>query len=308
MILGRMKGKKVIVTGGAGFIGSNLVQSLVENNEVLVVDNLHTGSIDNLKEFEGDNLTFLQKDARDFESIDFEADVVFHLGFYSASPMYRENPMLVSEVIAGMTSVLEYAREHGSSVVFSSTSSIYNGVKPPHREDIIPGVTDLYTEARIACERLSQLYWQLYGVNTSAMRFFSVYGYHEKAKGGYANLATQFLWDIRAGRNPVIYGDGEQRRDFVFATDVCDALVKASEHKGFDVFNVGYGKNFSLNQLLQKLNSILGTDVKAKYIEMPVKNYVMETLADVSKAERILNFRAGIDLDRGLKLLADYYR
>jgi UDP-glucose 4-epimerase len=140
------------------------------------------------------------------------------------------------------------------------------------------------------------------------MRFFSVYGYHEKAKGGYANLATQFLWDIRAGRNPVIYGDGEQRRDFVFATDVCDALVKASEHKGFDVFNVGYGKNFSLNQLLQKLNSILGTDVKAKYIEMPVKNYVMETLADVSKAERILNFRAGIDLDRGLKLLADYYR
>ncbi len=303
-----MKNKRVIVTGGAGFIGSNLVEKLVADNEVLVIDNLHTGSHDNLREFESENLKVLNQDAKSVHDLDYEADYVFHLGFYSASPMYRNDPFLVSEVVAGMTSVLEYARERGTPVVFSSTSSIYNGVEPPHREDIIPAVTDLYTEGRIAAERLSELYNNLYGINVSAMRFFSVYGYHEKAKDGYANLATQFLWAMKNGEAPVIYGDGEQRRDFVFATDVVDCLLKASQNKGYDVFNVGSGKNYSLNELVDKLNSLLGTDIQPKYIEMPVKNYVMETLADTSKAEKKLGFKAGIDLDRGLKLINDYYR
>ena len=303
-----MKDKRVIVTGGAGFIGTNLVARLVSENEVLVIDNLHTGTNDNLKEFESDNLKVLNSDVKDINKVDFEADVVFHLGFYSASPMYRQNPQLVSEVISGMTSVLEYAKERGSNVVFSSTSSIYNGVEPPHREDIIPGVTDFYTEGRIESERLSELYNRLFGVNVSAMRFFSVYGYHEKAKGGFANLASQFLWDMKGGKSPVIYGDGEQRRDFIFSTDVVDCLLKASEHKGFDVFNVGSGKNYSLNQLVDKLNKLLGTSIKPEYIEMPVKNYVMETLADTSKAEKLLGFKAQIDLDKGLKLINEYYR
>lgn len=303
-----MKDKRVIVTGGAGFIGTNLVSKLVSDNEVLVIDNLHTGSNDNLREFESENLKVLNSDVKDINNVDFEADVVFHLGFYSASPMYRDNPQLVSEVVSGMTSVLEYARERGSNIVFSSTSSIYNGVKPPHREDIIPAVTDLYTEGRIASERLSELYNKLHGINVSAMRFFSVYGYHERAKAGFANLASQFLWDMKAGKAPVIYGNGEQRRDFVFATDVVDCLIKASEHKGYDVFNVGYGKNYSLNELVDKLNSLLGTDIMPDYIEMPVKNYVMETLADTSKAKKTLGFKAQVDLDKGLKLINDYYR
>ncbi len=252
-----MKNKKVIVTGGAGFIGTNLVEKLVNDNEVLVIDNLHTGSNQNLKEFESENLKVVNDDAKSITKMDFDADVVFHLGFYSASPMYRSNPMLVSEVVAGMTAVLEYARERQAPVVFSSTSSIYNGVKPPHREDIIPEVTDLYTEGRIASERLGLLYQKLHGVNVAAMRFFSVYGYHEKAKDGYANLATQFLWAMKRDEAPVIYGDGEQRRDFIFAGDVADALIKASDVKGFEIFNVGYGKNYSLNELVENSTGCL---------------------------------------------------
>ncbi|AKA49279.1 nucleoside-diphosphate sugar epimerase [uncultured archaeon] len=301
-----METKNIIITGGAGFIGSNLAEALKDHN-LTIIDNLHTGTEENIRSAES-GATFKKMDVKDIGSQTGDFDSIYHLGFYSASPMYRDNPNLVSEVIAGMIAVLEFSVKNSSPLVFSSTSSIYNGIPVPHREDIIPKVSDFYTEARIASERLAGLYAKLHGVNVAAMRFFSVYGYHEKAKGGYANLATQFLWEMMGDRSPVVYGDGTQRRDFVFVTDVVDALIKASSIRGYDVFNVGYGKNYDLNELVSKLNSLLGKNIAPKYIEMPVKNYVMETLADVSNASAKLGFRAKIDLDKGLRLIHDYYR
>lgn len=295
-----------LVTGGAGFIGSNLVETLAKKGDVLVVDNLHTGSEKNL-DLRNGNIKFMKGDSKDVSGLGFEPEAIFHLGIYSASPMYRDNPMLVGEVINGMIGVLEFARKIDAPVVFASTSSIYNGVTPPHRELVTPGVTDYYTEARIGAERMSELYSKLYGLNIAAMRFFSVYGYHEEAKKGYANLATQFLTGIMRGESPVIYGDGTQRRDFVFVTDVVNALNRASGVKGYNVFNVGYGKNYSLLELVDMINETLGTDVRPEFIEMPVKNYVMETLADTSKAEKELGFRAEISLRDGLKKIAEYY-
>lgn len=297
---------KYLVTGGAGFIGSNLVSELSKSGSVLVVDNLHTGSESNL-ELNGNTVTFQKGDSKNVGDLNVNPEKIFHLGIYSASPMYRENPMLVGEVINGMIGVLELAKKTGSNVVFASTSSIYNGVEPPHKEDITPGVTDYYTEARIGAERVSELYSKLFGVNVAAMRFFSVYGYHEEAKKGYANLATQFLNSIMKDEKPVIYGDGTQRRDFVFVTDVVDALIRASGIKGYDVFNVGYGKNYSLLELVDKLNSILGKNIEPEFIEMPVKNYVMETLADTTKAEKVLGFKARVTLEDGLHKIAEYY-
>jgi UDP-glucose 4-epimerase len=302
-----MTDSSIIVTGGAGFIGSNLVEALSKDNSVIVLDNLHTGSRDNISGPVKSGVKFLKKDARDIGEIKEKVSCIYHLGFYSASPMYRENPHLVAEVIDGMISVLELARKNDCPVVFSSTSSIYNGIKPPHREDVIPGVTDYYTEGRIEAERLSELYYRLYGLNVSAMRFFSVYGFHEDAKHGYANLATQFMKAMIKNEQPVIYGDGTQRRDFVFVTDVVDALLKASTSKGFEVYNVGSGVNYSLNELVDKINNLLGSSISAKYIEMLLKNYVMETLADTTKASRKLGFKAKIDLDSGLRTLAKYY-
>ncbi|GGM79208.1 UDP-glucose 4-epimerase-like protein [Thermogymnomonas acidicola] len=296
----------ILVTGGAGFIGTNLVLSLAGENRVTVIDNLHTGSEENLKEVR-DRVEFIRGDAKDAPGLKHGFDLIFHLGFYSASPMYRNNPMLVGEVVNGMIGILELARRVQCPVVFSSTSSIYNGIKPPHREDAQPLVTDFYTEARIAAERISQLYNQLYDLNVAAMRFFSVYGKYERAKNGYANLATQFLWDMKAGRQPVIYGNGKQRRDFVYAGDVVEALVRATKVKGFRVYNVGYGKNYSLNELVAKLNSLLGTEIEPKYVPMPIKNYVMETLADTSRAESEIGFRARVGLDEGLRIINDFY-
>jgi UDP-glucose 4-epimerase len=299
-----ISGREIIVSGGAGFIGSNLVERLAQDNKVHVIDNLHTGSMDNLKDAQKTgNVDFIKDDVKNIARHGIDTDLIFHIGIYSSSPMYKKNPNLVNEVVEGMINVLEYAKKHNTTVVFASTSSIYSGIKTPHREDVVPFVTDYYTEARIAAERLSELYASLHGVNVAAMRFFSVYGRHEEAKKGYANLVSQFLWAMKKGEQPVIYGDGTQRRDFVFADDVVDALMAASGVKGFDKFNVGTGKNYSLKETVEKINHALGTSIESKYVNMPMKNYVMETLADTSKSERVLGFKAKIGLDNGISKL-----
>lgn len=299
-----IKGKKIIVTGGAGFIGSNLVEDLCRNNKIYVIDNMHTGSPTNLKHaMKSGNVKLINGDVKSISKYKIKADTVFHLGMYSSSPMYKKNPMLLAEVVAGMINVLEYSREQGSQVVFASTSSIYNGVKPPQSEGIVPKVTDYYTEGRVFCERISELYNKMYGTNIAAMRFFSVYGKHEEAKKSYANLVTQFIWEMKKGRSPVIYGDGRQKRDLVYVSDVVDALKKAASVRGFEILNVGTGKNCSLNELVGKINKELGTSIKPRYVKMPMKNYVMETKADTRKAKRVLGFRAKISLERGISLL-----
>jgi UDP-glucose 4-epimerase len=298
-----VKGKSILITGGAGFIGSNLVENLRRENDIVVLDNLHTGKKSNLKDSIRDGVKFIKEDSKSVEKLRQDFDYVFHLGIYSASPMYRENPNLVGEVVEGITSVLEYCKKRDIPLVFASTSSIYNGIKPPHKENIIPGVTDYYTEARIACERLSELYCNLFDMKVAAMRFFSVYGYNDIGKGRFANLVTQFMDSMLRGERPVIYGDGSQQRDFVFVTDVVDALIRASSVKKFGIYNVGTGKNYSLNDAMDRLKKVTGKEIEAKFIEMPVKNYVMTTLADTSKAKKEIGFSAKVGLDEGIGLL-----
>jgi len=189
-----MKGRRILITGVAGFVGSNLVEELSRDNSILVMDNMHTGLVSNLDGFM-DRIELRVLDTEDIFEVDFTPDVIFHLGMYSSTPMYRENRSLVHKVVDGTMKVMEFAKKNNSRVVAASSSSIYNGHPTPQREDMVPMVTDFYTEARLSAERLTTLYTKMFGLKATCLRFFSVYGPRERSKGPYANLVSQFIWD-----------------------------------------------------------------------------------------------------------------
>ena len=289
-----------LVTGGAGFIGSNLVEELLKAGEdVVVLDNMHTGSPGNLEGLEG-SLKLIRASCNDLPGMDLHPEKIYHLGIPSSSPMYKKNPYLVGEALNGFTAVFELARKSGARVVYASSSSLYNGLLPPHREDMTIQVADYYTEARLAMERMAELYKRLFDVNSVGMRFFSVYGPKEEAKKEYANMVTQFLWEMREGKTPVIFGDGSQTRDFTYVKDVVRALQLAMKSDYHGILNVGTGKAYSFNDVIEILNQKLGLSVKPQYAKNPIKNYVMHTLADTSKAEREIGFKAQSPFDKGI--------
>ncbi|MEM3674477.1 MAG: NAD-dependent epimerase/dehydratase family protein [Candidatus Methanomethyliaceae archaeon] len=294
----------VLITGGCGFIGNNIVARLVEEGyKVAIFDNLFTGSLRNI---EGFDVEFFNEP---YEKIPFlidSVDMIFHLGMPSSSLMYKREPLLVGRTINEAISIFEFANKCGCKVVYASTSSLYNGNSLPFREDMPIHVTDYYTECRYSIERLAMLYNKLYGVNSVGLRLFSVYGPKEEHKGEYANIISQFLWQIRRGEQPVIYGDGEQTRDFVHVEDVVEAFMLAAE-KEFEceIFNVGTGISHTFNHVVNLLNKFLKSDLKPVYKPNPIKNYVYHTCADTKKAEKLLGFKAKIPLETGIKKLTE---
>jgi UDP-glucose 4-epimerase len=207
----------------------------------------------------------------------------------------------MGEAINGFTAVFELAKKCGARVVYASSSSLYNGLVPPHREDMTIRVSDYYTEARLAMERIAELYRGLYGISSAGMRFFSVYGPKEEAKKQYANMVSQFMWQMRRNETPVIFGDGTQTRDFTNVRDVVRALQLAMQSDYHGILNVGTGKAYSFNDVIEILNQQLGTRIKPKYTENPIKNYVKDTLADTTKTENEIGFKAEVSLEAGLK-------
>ena len=300
--------KKIALTGAAGFIGSNITEKLVEKGyEVTAIDNMHTGSDENLIKVK-DKINFVKSDSGDFfKNTQEKFDLICHQGVYSSSPMYRDNPHLTSKAVDEFISILEYAKKHKTKIVYASTSSIYNGFKPPHKESMKPKIKDYYTEARYGMERMGLLYKQLHRVKVTGLRYLSVYGPHEKSKGKYANLVSQFLWAMMKGEKPVVYGDGKQMRDFTYVSDVVEANILALENKATGIFNVGTGRSVSVNDMIGIINQKLGKKLEIEYISNPVKNYVDINQADTSKSKEKLGFEAKVSIEEGIEKLVKYY-
>lgn len=289
---------KYLVTGGAGFIGSNLVEHLVSDNggfhEVVVIDDLSTGASSNVPR----GVPILTSPYATSLTDLHDLDGVFHIGIPSSTPMYRANRSLIASAIDDFVTLLEFCKESNLRLVYASSSSVYNGNPVPWKENMHLAPFDFYTEARVCCERLASVYFQYYGVKSIGLRPFSVYGPKEEAKGGYANLITQLLWAKRDNTVFRIYGDGSQARDATYVQDVVDAYVLAMKSDiENDIFNVGTGVNYTLS----KLAEIVGA--KVEHINNPLPNYVGTTLADTTKAAEVLGFKAKVNVEDGIALL-----
>jgi len=299
---------EVLVTGGAGFIGSNLAHELVRRGyKVTVLDDMFLGRAYNLADIKG-KIKFVRgsiADARLVEKLARGKKFVFNIAARSSAPMYEPDPRRATyESFNGFLNVLVAAKKAGAKkVVYASSSSVYANLPPPGREDAAIDFSMLtgYSAAKMACEIFAAYFQAVYDVKTVGLRFFSVYGPRERHKKNFANVVSQFLWQMRKNQRPVIYGDGSQARDYIYVDDVVRAIILAAEKPATGIFNVGTGRATSYNEVVALLNKILGKNIKPKYVPNPIKNYVQTTLADTSKAEKELGFKAEFTLEQGLR-------
>ena len=305
-----MDGAKVLVTGGAGFIGSNLANHLADDNEVIVVDDGYLGTPENLDE----DVTFHRSSVLD-DNLPTDVDVLFHLAALSSYAMHEDDPTRGARVnVEGFVNTVEQARDDGcETVVYASTSSIYGSRTEPSPEDMPVTVNTGYEASKLARERYGEYFRNHYGMDVAGLRFFSVYqgyGGAEEHKGEYANVIAQFADDVAKGESPKLYGDGEQTRDFTHVSDVVRGIELAADHRLNGVYNVGTGERYSFNTVVDLINDELGTDVEPAYVENPIPDsvYVHDTCADSTKIREATGWEPHIDFEEGIRRVCAQYQ
>lgn len=302
---------KILVTGGAGFIGSNLCNMMAEkDHEVIAFDNLSLGKTENLSDkvkfFEGDvnKEEDLKKAGTDFEYI-------IHLAASSSAPMFAEDMYYAYQNnVAGHIRVMQYAKKIGAKkMLFASTSSIYGNNPTPLTEDQEVTPPNHYSVTKFAQENASRVFSSAENLEIIAFRFMSIYGLNEDHKTTFANLVSQFIWGMAKDEQPTLYGDGTQERDFTNVKDVVQGIEKAMETDkkyGFTVFNIGTNSCINLIDLVKLINKVMGKDIKPKFIPNPVKEgYVKSQLADINKISKELGYKPTIELEDGIREIVE---
>jgi UDP-glucose 4-epimerase len=303
-----MDGKRVLVTGGAGFIGSNLANHLAPENEVTVVDNCYLGTPDNLAE----DVEFVEADVLD-DDLPTDVDVVFHLAALSSRPMLEDDPQLGASVnVEGLVNVVEQAHDDGcGTVVYSSTSSFYDNDPPGRETDTLTAKTG-YEASMLSRERYGEYYNSFYDdLSVAGTRFFSVYqgyGGAEEHKGEYANTVSQWAEKMARGDAPVLWGDGEQTRDYTHVSDVVRALVRIAEEQLEGVYNVGAETSVSFNETVEMLNEALRTDIEPTYEPVQLSNYNYAQRADASKLREATGWEPQVSFEEGVEQVVAPYR
>jgi nucleoside-diphosphate-sugar epimerase len=310
-----MKPKIALVTGGAGFIGSHLTEALLSDGcEVRVIDDLSTGHLSNLRHIR-DRITFYQGDIRDQELLTKASrgcDVIFHEAAVVSVPKTVEDPInsaTVNEM--GTLFVFEAARQNNvKRVVYASSSAVY-GDDPalPKHETMRPKPQSPYAVQKLSGEIYARLYLDLYGVETVSLRYFNVYGPRQDPSSPYSGVISIFMTKATSKETPVIYGDGEQYRDFIYVKDVVRANLLAAVANGASggIFNIGRGKITSINSLWEMISKRVGFDIKPKY-EPSRAGDIRESVADVNSARKALGFEPDYSFEKGIGNTLEWYQ
>lgn len=306
---------KFIVTGGAGFIGSNIARELVkQNHSVKVIDNLSTGKLENLDDII-DKIEFVKADVADLDAMQKEFqgfDFCLHQAALASVPRSIDNPAASNKSnIEGTLNVLIAARDNKlKRVVFASSSSVYGEAVEEFKTETLPSSPlSPYALNKLTGEYYARLFYKLYGLETVSLRYFNVFGPYQDPESQYAAVIPKFIMAMLHGESPVIFGDGEQSRDFTFVANNVWANILAATKPGVggEIMNIACGKSTSLNELVSDINSLLETDIKPIYKDSR-QGDIKHSKADIKKAEKMLDYEPKVDFKEGLKETIDWYK
>jgi UDP-glucose 4-epimerase len=307
--------EKFLVTGGAGFIGSNICKRLVSQGcFVRVVDNLSTGKKSNLADVI-DKIEFIQADMGDSEvaqSAVNDIDVVLHQGALPSVPVSVDNPAATHQHCVNATfTLLLAARDAGiKRFVYAASSSAYGDAPTSPKVETMPASPlSPYAVAKLTGEYYCSVFYNIYGLQTVSLRYFNVFGPQQDPASQYAAAIPAFVMAILKDEPPTIYGDGEQSRDFTYIDNVVDAnllAARASQTKG-EVINIACGQAVTVNEIIDIINNLLGKSVKPTYTP-PRPGDVKHSLADITAAQNLINFKPSVPFHEGLQKAIDWYR
>jgi UDP-glucose 4-epimerase len=306
---------KYVVTGGAGFIGSHIVEELAQQkHEVVIFDNLFSGKLENIQPFlKKKNVSFVKGSITDLpvlKKIFDGADGIFHEGAIASVPRSIANPLATNEAnVTGTLNVLIAARDCGvRKVLFASSSSVYGNTPTlPKHEDMAPNPLSPYAVSKLTGENYMKVFSEVYGLKTLSLRYFNVFGPRQDPKSEYAAVIPKFITKILRHESPTIYGDGGQTRDFTYVKDVVQANIRAMESDVQGVFNVAYCKRIDLNELASVIMEIIGITVPLTH-ELPRPGDVRDSLADFKRAQEAFGYAPEYTLKTGLKETIAWYQ
>ncbi len=308
---------KILITGGAGFIGSNLARYMLQRGQqVLIFDNFSTGKLENLEEI-CDQATVMRGDIRDYETLRAavgQVEAVSHQAALGSVPRSVRDPRTTHDVnVNGTLNVLEAMRETGvKRIVFAASSSAYGRHQAlPKHEGLPAAPISPYAASKVAGELYLQAYSATFGIEAVCLRYFNVFGPRQDPLGDYAAVIPRFVRALMQGKQPVIYGDGEQSRDFCYVENACEAnwlALQAPREKcdGLPI-NIACGRRTSLNQLVAKLQELLDTRIGPEYLPARAGD-VLHSLADLTRAKQTIDYEPRVHLEEGLERALPWYR